>query len=517
MANKSLFSSHTGQLVAPADAKNHHHAPAYAFEARHKLAQLVVTGSLNDTFYASAEGQLNDVLDVVQLVDPEFIAKAAVYARTHGHMKDMPALLTAVLSKIGPEHFVSAFNRVIDNGKMIRTFVQIMRSGTVGRKSLGTRPKALIQNWLNNASDQVLLRSLVGQSPSLADVIKMVHPKPRNRAREALFAWILGKPCDVDFLPKAVKDFISFKQNGEGEVPDLPFQMLTSLPLSKAHWETLALRGGWQMVRMNLNTFARHGVFENKDIVTKIAEKIRAPEAIRKARVFPYQLMVAYSMVDEKVPHEIREALQDAMELAIENVAKIEGQIVVCPDVSGSMGSPVTGYRKGSSSKVLCVDVAALVAAAVQRKNPLAQIIPFESDVVKLSLNSRDSVMTNAQKLRDCWGGGTNCSAPLQLLNKQKADVDLVIMISDYESWIDARRHGGTETMRQWEKLKARNPKAKLACLDLTPYGTTQAKERDDILNIGGFSDSVFDVIASFAKGDLTPDHWVGLIEEVRL
>jgi len=46
---------------------------------------------------------------------------------------------------------------------------------------------------------------------------------------------------------------------------------------------------------------------------------------------------------------------------------------------------------------------------------------------------------------------------------------------------------------------------------------TTQAKERDDILNIGGFSDQVFDVVAEFAAGRLTPDHWVGVINAVKL
>jgi len=37
------------------------------------------------------------------------------------------------------------------------------------------------------------------------------------------------------------------------------------------------------------------------------------------------------------------------------------------------------------------------------------------------------------------------------------------------------------------------------------------------VLNIGGFSDSVFDVIAQFARGELNTDHWVGVIENVQL
>ena len=37
------------------------------------------------------------------------------------------------------------------------------------------------------------------------------------------------------------------------------------------------------------------------------------------------------------------------------------------------------------------------------------------------------------------------------------------------------------------------------------------------MLNIGGFSDRVFDVIAEFANGTLNADHWVGVIEAVSL
>jgi 60 kDa SS-A/Ro ribonucleoprotein len=73
----------------------------------------------------------------------------------------------------------------------------------------------------------------------------------------------------------------------------------------------------------------------------------------------------------------------------------------------------------------------------------------------------------------------------------------------------------GTAMMRAWEKLKKRNPRAKLVCIDIAPYGTTQAKERDDVLNIGRFSDTVFDQIAAFAAGEMGADHWVGQIAAV--
>ena len=41
------------------------------------------------------ETQLADVLEAAQAVDPLFVGQAAVFARTRGAMKDMPALLAA--------------------------------------------------------------------------------------------------------------------------------------------------------------------------------------------------------------------------------------------------------------------------------------------------------------------------------------------------------------------------------------------------------------------------------------
>lgn len=40
----------------------------------------------------------------------------------------------------------------------------------------------------------------------------------------------------------------------------------------------------------------------------------------------------------------------------------------------------------------------------------------------------------------------------------------------------------------------------KLVCIDIQPYGTSQAAERDDVLDISGFSDAVFDQIADLPQ-----------------
>lgn len=509
MANKNLFQSLRGALVPQATTRNDAGGAAYEMSPRAALARMAATACFSRTFYATPELQLERVLEAARQVDTDFLARTALYARRRGYMKDMPALLCAVLATRDLDRLTEIFPQVVDNGKMLRNFVQFLRSGVTGRKSLGSAPKRLVRQWLERATERQLLDASVGNDPSLADIVKMVHPRPADATREAFYAWLLGKSYQRESLPQALLRFENWKATREGDVPDVPYQMLTALELGRREWTAIAVTASWQTTRMNLNTFLRHKVLEDSHVTRFLAARLADPEKIRRSRVFPYQLMIAYLNTGKDMPKILREALQDAMEVAIDNVPAVEGRVVVCPDVSGSMSSPATGYRKGASSAVRCIDVAALVAAAFLRKNRNAEVLPFECDVVDLRLNPRDSVMTNATKLAKIGGGGTNCSAPLAKLNAAKSAPDLVIYVSDNESWADPNRGRGTGMMQEWEKLKNRNPKARLVCIDLVPNPTTQAPDRKDILNIAGFSDTVFDLIASFAAGEDGSDYWI--------
>ena len=301
----------------------------------------------------------------------------------------------------------------------------------------------------------------------------------------------------------------------------MPFQMLANLGLGTAEWTKIAKDGAWQFTRMNLNTFARHGVFGDRKVTKLIADRLRDAEKVREAKCFPYQLLMAYAMASQNadIPRQVTEALQDAMEIATENVPAFDGyEVFVFPDVSASMGSPVKGRRYGSTTSVTCHDVSGLAAATVLRTNKLARVIPFEGRCVNVALNPRDSVMTNANKLARVGGGSTACSAPLAKLNAEGVCCDegraLCIYVSDNESWIDSGWSDSTLTMDEWQKFKRRNKKAKMVCIDIQAYDSTQAKDREDILNIGGFSDTVWKVVDAFVKAD-SPSHWVDVIKQV--
>jgi 60 kDa SS-A/Ro ribonucleoprotein len=561
MTNKALFSSRT-KRAAKADTRNAAGGRAYKSSVRHALAQITATNCFNSTYYVNAKDNLKIAKDAaLQLAssDPLFVAKCAVYGRDKAYMKDMPAFLTVVLADVcrdlpvddpNKTLFRRVFRRVIDNGKMLRNFIAIARSGAAtGRKfNMGSGSiRHAIRDWFRERNSWAIFKASVGNDPSMRDILRMARPKPESAEKEALYAYLKGGCYDkgdrvfrtwkldaqgnkylahehaFEALPDIVKQYEGYKSTREGTVPNVDFRLLDSLGLGKEEWTEIARNARWMMTRMNLNTFQRHGVFDDPEMVQLVADRLRDAEEVVSARAFPYQLFMAYKAASG-VPHEVQEALQDAMDLSLNNVPEIQGNVFICVDVSGSMGCGVTGFRRGATTQVRCVDQAALFASALLRKNPQATVLPFDTSVHQCRLNPRDTVITNCEKLSRYGGGGTNCSLPLALLNQRRAKVDAVIFISDYESWVDSGYHyygrygNGTGMLEEWQKLQAHNPKASLVCMDLTPRPNAQVTERPGILQVGGFGDAVFDVVASFVEhGHKGADHWVSEIDKVEV
>lgn len=516
MANKNLFRSLFGALLGKAPTTNEAGGAAYVRTNEQLLAQFAATGCLRDTFYTDAEKQLKELTGAAFGADPVFVAKTAVFAREQGLMKDTPALLCAVLAFRDTALLARVFDRVCDNGKMVRNFVQIVRSGQIGRKSLGTAPKRLVQRWLAKCSDAQLLSASVGNSPSLADVVKMVHPKPTDGARSAFYGWLLGKTHDAAALPDAVKKLEAFRAGELASVPDVPFQLLTSKDLGREHWIAIARNASWNTVRMNLNTFHRHGVFDDQKATEHVVTTLRDRSAIQRGHAFPYQIMTTLKHLEDGIPREIRAALHDALETSVDRVPHLPGKVYVAVDVSGSMQSPVTGHARGNTSVVKCLDVAALFAAAILRQNPNAELIPFHDRVVPFAAKAKDPVFQTAKRLAALPSGGTDCSKVLALLNERGARGDFVIYVSDNQSWCGTRGvAGSTGMLTEWRRFKVHNRESKLVCIDLQPYATVQAPEGDDVIHVGGFSDQVFEVLRAVAEGGLAADLWVDRIDKI--
>lgn len=541
MANKSLFSN-LKSLMPRTTVRNEAGGPAYALESKHALAQFAATGCFNGTYYTDAEAQLDTLKSLIaQVNDNVFLAKLAVYSRERAFMKDMPAALTATLAARDTELFHKTFDRVIDNGRVLRTLFQMIRSGQFGKRSLSSSLQRAFQRWLNSASPEKLLSASIGHDPSLRDILRLARPTPPDNNRRAMFGWLTDKehskwaPATEVDLPEQIRLLVAFRtaETAEQQVALLQgssgeenraalharWDLLADTAKGPSVWAAIAQTMGPQALRMNLNTLQRHGVFQDAAMVQTVADRLADENEIRRSRQFPYQYFAAYLNASDEVPHAIKPALHKAAEIACGNVPELPGPVVIGLDVSGSMQSAVTGNRgRGATTKMRCVDVAALVAAAILRRNPDSVVIPFDTQAFDVRIDPSDSILSLSERLAKFGGGGTDCSLPIRKANADYAKRKFagVVLVSDLESWVYQGRpyfygaNGSSGVVTEWQKFVQNQVRLqgaditgpKLICIDLQPNQTTQAPERSDILNVGGFSDAVFHVIAAFLAGD---------------
>ena len=539
MVNKNLFVSATSTLPR-AEMTNVAGGRAYRLPPKHALAQFAATGCFGNAYYTDAETQLNALLTTAALVEDNlFLAKLALYSRERAYMKDMPAALLLILSKRDVKLFRKVFPRVVDNGRVLRTLLQLLRSGRFGRKSLAYALQRCCQHWLNTASVGSLLSASIGHDPSLRDVLRLARPTPPDNARRALFGWLTDKPAEKwapatpDDLPEQVKALQAFRQtiSEEEQLAILAkhrfrWDLLADAAKGRKVWAAIARQMGPQALRMNLNTLLRHEVFEEGDMVSFVAARLADADEIRQARQFPYQFLAAYLNADDGLPSAVKQALHQAAEVACGNIPVLPGPVVIGVDVSGSMSSPVSGFRgHGATSKMRCVDVAALFAAAVLRRNPDSVIVPFDDRTHEARFDAADAILSIAQRLATYGGGGTNCALPLQYANERLKQRKFAgcVMVSDNQSWIGEGRYGSTGVMTAWQAFVKNQVRLhgsgfdgpKLVNIDLQPYGSVQAPDRSDILNVGGFSDAVFTVVASYLEGQ--PERFVAEVEAMDL
>ena len=455
MANKGLFAS-LKSLLTRADARNEEGAVAYALPIKHALAQLAATGCFNGAFYANAEDQLATLLNLVNQVDDNvFLAKLAVYSRERAFMKDMPAALLLMLSKRDRDLFRKVFSRVVDNGRVLRTLFQMVRSGQFGRKSLSYALQRAFQRWLNDASVSRLLAASIGNDPSLRDILRLARPTPTDNARRALFGQLTGKsidkwaPATFGDLPDAVRDLIAYRQAQTQEMQvailnrtQFRWDLLADAARGSETWKAIARQMGPQALRMNLNTLLRHDVLNDRGMVDFVAAKIADAEEIRSARQFPYQYLSAYLNADAKLPQKIKAALCEAAEIACGNVPELPGPVVIGLDVSGSMHRRSRVIAARRDDQVRCVNGGPVRGAIAA---PDSVVIPFDNTTYHIppSLCGRGRVRDSSGVCRHAW-------------RVRQQQHELLVAVIGATSNLGNRRFAGCVLVRAHGKLDRR-------------------------------------------------------------
>lgn len=493
--NKATFSTPGRGVIS--NAVNAAGGTAHLRSNEEALAQAMVTGTANDGYYTTGEAQVEEFVRLAKAVPVEFLARAVVYGRRKGRMRDMPILGLAVLSTRDPKLTARIFPHVVDTVKQARNLVQVVGSGKAGRKGLGTTLKRGLQKFLVDTNPEMLFRKSSGQSPTLGFVVKLAHPKPKTETQRTLFKWLMGQPVDDTFMPHSYFALKNFAESHEpGLCPPLSFELLAPACKSPMHWYRMAEVLSWDALRRNLNTLARQGVFDIPGATATIAAKLRDPDE----NAMPMAAFTALSYAED-MPKAVREALHDAAERATKNVPALAGKVLVAVDVSGSMSGSLTGYRKGATSKLRLVDAAAVFGVSIWRRAD-ATLVAVDTTLHLTKFEPRDTVMTVARSLAQFGGGGTNLELVAEYARGKGFDV--VYLVSDNESWM--HRHTIGERLKDVRKLIVH---------DLTPNATTQAPSMDGrVLNVGGASDAVFETIQAFVEDRAS---WLDLVNATEI
>lgn len=455
---------------------------------------------------------LKDIREVAK-IDPEFILKLAIHCRNELYLRSISILLLVEAANIVEcKPFVRRYSKhIIKRADELREALayQMSRFGEPLPNSL---KKGLADAF--ESFDEYQFEKYSGGSGKIkfSNVLRMVHPKPKDEARKALYNYLIypeGHPKSIKnrlkYLPilKAKEELMSCKEldkNAEKLAKE-----------AHATWEVFVSKFGsteatWKYIAPTLPVMALirnlRNLLDKKVPVNEFLGKLQDKETILNSKQLPFRWFSAYKEIEgnsNPSTGKVLDALQDAMEISVQNVPRLGGITFSTADNSGSMQSPLS-----QRSKVMYCDVANIMQAILAHVSDDVVTSVFAEHFKVVNVSKRDGIITNMKKFKDTdVGYSTDAYKALMHLNENKIKVDRIVIFSDMQCYDSGNRYSGTaerSLVAEFKKYKRNvNPNVRLFSINLAGYGSAQFPQDDpNVALIAGWSDRVFDFIKLF-------------------
>jgi len=441
---------------------------AFKMDDETRLYTRVLTTLVSeDKYYKKGDDHDKAITVNLKKVDPVFVAGLAVYARKVFNLRSIPVMLLAELANVyrGTNLVGKAIETVIQRPDEM-TELLAYRLNKYGRTIPQQIKKGLARTFTKFDEYQLAKYNRSGDV-KLKDVLFMVHPKPKDKEQDELWKRLI---------------------NGEMKIPDTWETKISGKGSTKENWEEILKSGnmGIMAVLRNLRNFVEKKV-DLKPAIKLLTDK----EIIHKSKQFPFRFFNAYMALEEiNAPAEILDAVTDAMEYSVDNVPKLEGKTLVAVDDSGSMSS-----RLSDRGTAEYRHIAALLGAIYHKKNPYGTTIgKYSNDWELVTLNSRDSVLSNMRKLFG-RGGTTNTYKVFDWVGRQKEQFDRIILLSDMQSWDDGYSWYGGENNVEESYIESKH-RGYVYSIDLAGYGTSDIDTKNPkVIKLAGWNEKVFNYI----------------------
>lgn len=494
----SAFSPSPRSPTAP--LVNRDHYPAWDRPLKEQYLQTLLTNTFGNSYYADAKTLIAEAVavhDAMLKEDPEFAAKALVYARERGYMRTQPIYGLARLAAVHREGFARIFGRVIRTPNDLADFTSILKSLRKGEG--GRAVKRTAGKWLlKNLSEYWVIKYGAEKSEgsySLKDLLQVYHPDAKG-VRVPLFDYIMGRKMSVDMLPPsetALRQVHAFEMLKSARTDEekvkwiteggLPHEVATSFAgNSKKVWEAIVPNLPIFALLRNLATLERHGVV-GTDILHPglryvIEKKLLDSETIHRSMILPFRFVEAIKHV--QTPW-LADAIRGALDLAMDNIPYIPGITDVALDISGSMQQ--------------YIQTAAMFGICLARKSNLnGQVWVFNDKLGSVRVSKRDSILSQAEKIQAV--GATDHSVVLKHLIEQHRKVDNLIYITDEQ------QNTGTPLIDYVDVYRRKvNPNLNLFIVDVGPYRNALTDKDPRTWYIYGWSDQALSFISMAAQG----------------
>lgn len=489
-----------GEQVAshPDRVENYEGGIAFKTDPKTELTLRFLTYLVGEPkFYTpNADDEMNTLRVLIQNVattDPEYLMKLAVYARNEMYLRSAPVfmLVEAVqydaVKPFVKDHTPSILKRADELTEVIAYF--IARNGEIGSRGKASLPNALkrgIAHSFYNFDAYHFAKYDRDGSVKLKDVLRLVHPKPRNEDEALLFKQIRDRTLPT---PETWETVISV--NGS----------------TKENWESVMPKMGYMAKLRNLRNFLKVGAD-----IDPVIQHLTNPKAVRNSKQFPFRFLSAYKSLertdikgDPFTRNKLQAAVMKALDLSVENLPRLQGRTFVTSDNSGSMENPLS--RKSS---IEYIDIANIMGALAHRISDEAITSVFAEGFEVVGMHPENTVMVNTALMREAGkrvGYATNAFLALNYLLRNDIKVDRVLLFSDMQcystyggSWAGDRFGRGESLVEQWMTYKRKiNAKALLYSFDLTGYGTVQFPQTDpNVVLLSGWSDRVLEFIHKY-------------------
>lgn len=505
----------------PEQVKNHAGGYVFVLDKWAILDRFLILGTAGGTYYADQRKATKENLDPILACiaeNADRVIKTAIDVSDRGKaVKNEPAILVLAL----------CLTHAADKTSAVRAVPKICRTGTHiltladymdGLRGWGRVAKKAIREWFYSLDTNSLAYQAVKYKQrngwSLRDLLRLAHPPmPESPNRRSVLEYIAhpenqspsvliiegeraAKKAGADNIANVIREF------------NLPREAVPTEHLNRIDvWEALLEKMPMTALVRNLGKMSSIGLIKPMSSVAgEVVKRLTNELSLKKARMHPLQLLVAFAQYRQghgdkgsltwAPAQEVVGALEEAYYLAFGSVEKTGKRYYMALDISGSMGSALSGLP------ITCAQGAACLASVNHSVEPMTYVAGFGQ--AQSSGWSRDSKMIPIQLAKRSLGtaittnafGHTDCALPMLDAIEKGIEADVFCVYTDNQTWA-----GNIHPFRALEMYRQKTGiNAKLVVVGMTSTGFSIAKPDDpNSLDVVGFNTSTPQAISAFA------------------